>query len=327
MKIKSSHLILAIIFLIGFSDIFSQNISNPDSNSTILYFYRKRRSPTPIGLKINSTEIQKIKNGRRLIVILKDPGSVLEISSSNKLDSPSPYSFLRLPPQESNVYYIETSWGDIYDSSYKYTDSLGLGIVFILKNPQIGKMEFLNDKFFNDNSDQIQIIEDPTIDYQYLSHKIFPDDTLIYRSKKIIEWNDFRKQPTDPKSNDDHFLYLTFVTIAKKVNVLSGVIKVESFGTIRKDLSWAKPEIQSPTLLSYFQMKYEIAELYAKKVENEINSKYINAGNRSKLSGIIDIYLEKMKMTFQKMDNESNFGQNSERIEQWKINLNELIIK
>jgi hypothetical protein len=331
MKILNANLILfaILILLTGFSDIFCQNFLNQDSKTKTLCIYRKKRIPgsgNGIGLTINSTEIKRIKNASRLIIVLNNPGSILEVSSYNKINNPSSYSSLRIPIEESNIFYIETACGDVFDSNRgKPTDSYNGGIVFVLQNPKIGKEEFYNNQLFNQN--RIDTLLNPIINYQYVSQKLLPNDTLIYRSKKILDWNDFKCQPSDPKSSKDLSVYYTFVTFPKKVNVWTGIIKVESYGAIRRDLSWVKSELQTPELLDYIQIKYDISEIYAKKVEYDINSQNINAGNRSKLSGIIETYLNKMQSTFNMMDTESNYGQKSDLIEQWKSEPIEIIMK
>lgn len=145
-------------------------------------------------------------------------------------------------------------------------------------------------------------------------------DTISLRSKKILEWSDFKISSETNKDLNAN-IELTFGVFNKKVNVWTGVITVESYGGIRRDLSWVNPQKISPQLLNYLQLKYEIGHIFAKKSEKEINSKKINAGNVNKINEIIEIYLNARDKTLNEFDIESNFGNNSEVIDIWKQKL------
>jgi hypothetical protein len=145
-------------------------------------------------------------------------------------------------------------------------------------------------------------------------------DTISYRSKKSIEWSDFRMQPESINASKVH-MELTFGVFVKKVNVWTGVITVESYGGIRRDLSWVNSQYKSQQLLDYLQLKYEIAQYFTKKSEKEINSKRINAGNRDMINGIIETHLNERDKILNELDIESDFGNSAEIIEKWKQKL------
>jgi hypothetical protein len=145
-------------------------------------------------------------------------------------------------------------------------------------------------------------------------------DTITYRSKKILEWSDFKMLPDSNNISKAH-IELTFGVFVKKVNVWTGVITVESYGGIRRDLSWVNSQYKSQQLLEYLQLKYEIAHYFAKKSEIEINSKKINAGNRNKINGIIETYLNERDKALNEFDIESDYGNKAEILEKWKMKL------
>ncbi|MEO8254047.1 MAG: hypothetical protein ABI554_06625 [Flavobacterium sp.] len=145
-------------------------------------------------------------------------------------------------------------------------------------------------------------------------------DTISKRAKKTLEWTDL-KMAADLNSEMKVHLELTFGVFVKKVNVWNGTATVESFGGIRRDLSWVKSEYKSPQLLDYLQLKYDIAHYFAKKSEKEINSKKINAGNTNKINGIIESYLVERDKVLNELDTESDFGNRVETIEKWKQKL------
>ncbi|HNP33711.1 MAG TPA: hypothetical protein PKN96_10505 [Flavobacterium sp.] len=147
-------------------------------------------------------------------------------------------------------------------------------------------------------------------------------DTITYRSKQNLEWSDFKMTPP-PNSNMKAYLELTFGVFVKKVNYWSGVISIDSYGGMRRDLSWVNSQQVSQKLLDYLQLKYEIAHYFAEKSEKEINSKKINAGNTDKINGIIEARLSERDKALNDFDIESDFGNNAEIIEKWKQKLHD----
>lgn len=145
-------------------------------------------------------------------------------------------------------------------------------------------------------------------------------DTISARSKVILEWSDFKMAPQSNKDLNVH-PELTFGVFTKKVNVWTGTITVESYGGIRRDLSWVKPEYKSQQLLDYLQLKYNISHYFAKKSEKEINSGKINAGNVNKINAIIEKHLDARDKALNEFDTESNFGSNAEALNKWKEKL------
>lgn len=98
---------------------------------------------------------------------------------------------------------------------------------------------------------------------------------------------------------------------------------MESYGGIRRDLSWVKPEYTTQPLLNYLQLQYEIAHYFAKKSEKQINGGKINAGNVNKINGIIAKYLDARDKALSEFDAESNLGNNAEALDKWKQKLTE----
>jgi hypothetical protein len=142
-------------------------------------------------------------------------------------------------------------------------------------------------------------------------------DSITYNLKDKLEWTDFKMNP-DLSNSSKIYLDVTIATFTKKVDIWWGIITVESFAGVIRDKSWVKPDFQSDLLLEYVQLKYEIANFYAKSCEKEINKKKINAAFTNKISKIIEKYIDKMNLTFKKYDLETDFGDNQEMMDKWK---------
>jgi len=145
-------------------------------------------------------------------------------------------------------------------------------------------------------------------------------DTITYRSKNTLEWSDFKMSP-DLNNEMKFNLELTFGVFVKKANFWTGVITVESFGGIRRDLSWVNPQYKSQQLLDYLQLKYEIAHYFAKKSENEINKNKLNTGLTDEINGIIEKHIIGRDKALNEFDIESDFGNHAEIIDKWNLKL------
>ena len=145
-------------------------------------------------------------------------------------------------------------------------------------------------------------------------------DTITFKSKNMLEWSDFKMIPN---INDSSKVYLdvTIVTFPKKVNVWTGIISVESYAGIKRDSSWIKPQYKSPQLLDYVQLKYEIANYFAKKSEQAINKKKINVSFTNRITKIVKLHIESMNQVFKEFDVESDFGNNAEVFDNWKTKI------
>jgi hypothetical protein len=143
-------------------------------------------------------------------------------------------------------------------------------------------------------------------------------DSIIYKAKNKIEWSDFQMKP-DNSDSGKVFFNPTIVTFTKKVDIWWGYVTVESFAGFVSNECWVKPQFQSDLLLEYVQLKYDIANLYAKKAEKKINKKKINAAFTGKIAKIIEKHIEEMNLVFKKIDEESDFGNNQEITDTWKI--------
>ena len=155
----------------------------------------------------------------------------------------------------------------------------------------------------------------------YEMSKAHRGDTITFRSKTNIEWSDFKMTP-DLNNNLKAHIELTFGVFVQKVSIWTGIITVESYGGIRRDLSWINSQYESKQFIDYLQLKYEIAHYFAKKSEKEINSKRINAGKTDRINGIIETHIIGRDKAINEFDIESDFGSRVEIIDKWKQKLN-----
>lgn len=134
-----------------------------NENTAYLYFYRAKQfvgCGNKIGIQINNKKIQKIKNGNRLIIEVSHLNDHIEITTSNTINSLTAYSKLVIKPEGGKIYYIEVNWDNVYDRERKEQVKIaGLGINFILKDEQKGKVEFYDNSSFKDKQNLIEHIK------------------------------------------------------------------------------------------------------------------------------------------------------------------------
>jgi hypothetical protein len=154
----------------------------------------------------------------------------------------------------------------------------------------------------------------------YEMKKAHEGDTITLRSKKILDWSDFKKTPELHLGMKVH-IELTTGFFKEKVSIWTGVITVDSYGGMRRDLSWVDSKYKSQQLLNYLQLKYEIAHYFAKKTEIEINSKKINAGKTNEINEIIYKHLIARDKVIKEIDLESDYGNKPYIIDKWNQKL------
>jgi hypothetical protein len=150
--------------------------------------------------------------------------------------------------------------------------------------------------------------------FGFIDLKAQPIDTLIYKSKSKLDWTDFKMTPNLSDSNNNAYLDVTIVTFPIKVDIWFGKITVESWAGVLKNSSWVKAEFKNDNLLNYMQLKYDIANLFAKKAEKEINK--TKTGHRSRKIHLA--YVDRLKIILMKMDNETDYGRNQNTMIDWK---------
>jgi hypothetical protein len=102
-------------------------------------------------------------------------------------------------------------------------------------------------------------------------------------------------------------------------NALTGVASFRTYAYVHRNRSWVYPEhIGDPTILAHAQLHFDIAELYARKLEKEINSKKINGNNVHKMEKIFAQFYAQMKQDQQLCDSETQGGANPQKQQEWE---------
>ncbi|MFC2137607.1 hypothetical protein ACFLTE_05475 [Bacteroidota bacterium] len=141
-------------------------------------------------------------------------------------------------------------------------------------------------------------------------------DTINWSAKRL-SWEDFRGTPTSSsiiKSRINFNIEYNFERDPKQMNILHFNVK----NYIHTKYSWVREEYETDLMLLYNQTIFDIAELYARKIQYKLNRTTVNQSDVSKTAD--SIYT---KIFFQCQDEisafqkESDFGANKSIIHSW----------
>lgn len=150
------------------------------------------------------------------------------------------------------------------------------------------------------------------------------DSLIVWSGSKPLRWTDF-SGPVKPGSEYDAevFAEVQYRYIFKDKNNF----KFDVFATFSRNTSWSRKSKQSEALLKHEQMHFDLAELYARKLQEEFE-KYNYTENFAKEIVAIFEPLKKEYHSMQlKCDEETNHSLNREKQEQWEAYIQAELLK
>lgn len=136
-----------------------------------------------------------------------------------------------------------------------------------------------------------------------------------------LQWEHF-KGPVD--SDDPVHGAVTYAGIdlqAEKHHPWSGYISFKAVAVFDKNLSWVKPDCKNEQLLSHEQLHFDIAELYARKLEKKLNSLRLTLKDKRKIKQLQQEYTRDQLEVQKKYDKETLHGLNSVKQKLWRKNI------
>jgi hypothetical protein len=165
------------------------------------------------------------------------------------------------------------------------------------------------------------------LDLDYIkSHRINVNnrDTLVYDLQRKLNWNDFRGRPQNTDTSDKKsFLFTTIMIEMTKVNVWLGYATYKCKGVFFRDVSWILSQYKNDSFLKYQQTLYDISELFALKLQKELNESKINLSRDKKITDIFNSYRDHMYSYQQEYIRETNQGEDLLAQENWNAKVNE----
>jgi hypothetical protein len=164
---------------------------------------------------------------------------------------------------------------------------------------------------------------------------IFVNIDMFSQTKEIIKYSDLDSVTWDffkgsiNKNDSIKYGYLntTLQMIIVDCNVWTGVAKFSAYAIVFPTDSWIDSEFKNGQFRNHFQTKYNLSQIYAKKLELDINKQRLNGGSKNKMNKIFECYDKQMISEQQLFDKETEYGQNLEKDKEWSEKINRELIE
>jgi len=141
-------------------------------------------------------------------------------------------------------------------------------------------------------------------------------ESIRWNENQLLNWDDFNGKVNDTSRYDAE----CFAEIRYNYKFYSvSDFEFEVFASFDKNTSWSRKGTRSVALLKHEQMHFNIAELFAEKLQNDFNS-YSYTASTYNLQ-ILQLFNQK-KLEYQAMqlqyDEETNHALNKEKQKEWE---------
>jgi hypothetical protein len=150
------------------------------------------------------------------------------------------------------------------------------------------------------------------------------DSLILWSLSKPLQWADFSGPVKEGSEYDaEVFAEVQYRYIFKDKNNFNFHV----FATFNKNTSWSKKSKQSETLLKHEQMHFDLAELYARKLQEEFE-KYDYTDNYAKeIVAIFEPIKNEYHLMQLKCDEETNHSLNKQKQVEWEAYIHTELLK
>ncbi|MFB6341026.1 hypothetical protein ACE1ET_04870 [Saccharicrinis sp. FJH62] len=141
-------------------------------------------------------------------------------------------------------------------------------------------------------------------------------DILSYENRPLLNWNDFKIFL--PEDSSIPYKISVNIFMNSEVNAWLGTLKnFRTNATIFFDASSVKSSYMSDYNLKHIQLIFDLAQVYAQRLESYVNNEIKRTSSRSKIQKILDEYYDKLKEEINTYSTETDYGQNIEIQQSW----------
>lgn len=145
-----------------------------------------------------------------------------------------------------------------------------------------------------------------------------PDRYIHWQAAHPLKWENFKGKPEKDDVVHGAVTYAGIDLQVEKVHLLSGEITFKAIGVFDQKNSWVKTEKRDPQLLAHEQLHFDIAELYARKLERKLNSLKLSRQDKKTIKKWQD-HFRKAQLSLQKRyDHETLHGIRAKEQEAWR---------
>lgn len=140
---------------------------------------------------------------------------------------------------------------------------------------------------------------------------------IVWEEGELLRWQHFKGEPD---AGDQVHAAVTFAGIelkVEKVNVL-GEITFKAKAVFDQQQSWSYPNRQTATILQHEQLHFDIAEVYARKLERKLNALRIRQSQKEAAKKLLDRYSRAQLACQARYDHETVHGLNQQQQQAWR---------
>jgi hypothetical protein len=163
-----------------------------------------------------------------------------------------------------------------------------------------------------------------SIDLNELNLKILRAENrkiIRYEEKNTLSGNDFDNELPESYSVPYEFIS-TIELYFSKVSIWTGIYKnFEAQGVFYSDISKIKKSFSSEQAMQQIELLFSLTQLYAKRLESDLNSRKPKLSNPEKIQKIIDGYISELETEKVKLNTETEYGSNSIELKKWETKI------
>ncbi|WP_017732450.1 DUF922 domain-containing protein [Nafulsella turpanensis] len=138
-------------------------------------------------------------------------------------------------------------------------------------------------------------------------------DFLIWQPSRLLHWNDFRGEP---EATDKIHGAVTYAGLDVELED-ERPMRFSVVAVFDRQRSWVQPERKDDLLLAHEQLHFDIAAVYALKLEKKLNS-LANKWDRKGIKSVIADYQQAQLKAQEQYDEESLHGIRQEQQQAWR---------
>lgn len=139
-----------------------------------------------------------------------------------------------------------------------------------------------------------------------------------WSTDRPLTWSDFKGRPpaNDPFMANTNADVSYSYTASINSNVYTLTFKVEHNFT--QNISWVKPDKQTPALLQHEQLHFDLSEYFARTLYRELTNKTYTANYQQEVRDIFASIMKRMKAEQIKYDADTQHSINKEKQADWE---------
>lgn len=140
-----------------------------------------------------------------------------------------------------------------------------------------------------------------------------------------LQWEHFQGKPDPSDLVHGAVTYAGIDVKVEKLEPWSGIITFKATAIFDQALSWVNPAKKDTRLLAHEQLHFDIAEVYARRLEKKLNSLRLTQGDKSKVKRLHQRYTQAQLAFQESYDKETLHGIKHREQQAWRRKIDQLL--